>query len=116
MLSLIIREEPLYLCSHKCVYLFLRYDLDVDSGKSQTQSKKKKKENKTKEKKHIEPEQSQQLQVFTLGIPQKKTTSSFVEDKLQKKLKKLKQRKENTEKGKEIACRINKIVYQYLFS
>jgi hypothetical protein len=77
--------------------------LDVESGKSQ--SKKKKKENKTKEKNDIE--QSQQLQVFTLGIPQKKTTSSFVEDKLQKKLKKLKQRKENTEKGKEIACRIN---------
>lgn len=84
-----------------CIFFF-RDDLDVDSGKSQ--SKKKKKEKKTKEKKLIEPEQSQQLQVFTLGIPQRKTTSSFVEDKLQRKLKKLKQRKEDTEKGKERNC------------
>ena len=102
--------KPNSLFTQMCISFF-RDDLDVESGKSQ--SKKKKKENKTKEKKHIE--QSQQLQVFTLGIPQKKTTSSFVEDKLQKKLKKLKQRKENTERGKEIACRINKIAYRYLF-
>ena len=101
---------PNSLFTQMCISFF-RDDLDVESGKSQ--SKKKKKENKTKEKNDIE--QSQQLQVFTLGIPQKKTTSSFVEDKLQKKLKKLKQRKENTEKGKEIACRINKIAYRYLF-
>ena len=40
--------------------------------------------------------------MFTLGLPQKKTMSGFVGEKLQKKLKKLKHRKESAEKGKMI--------------
>ncbi|XP_052062237.1 putative leucine-rich repeat-containing protein DDB_G0290503 [Mytilus californianus] len=79
-------------------------DIAVNSGK--TSKKKGKKENdgdgkvaKSSKTKHVPFESSKNgLQVFTLGLPRKKTMSGFVGEKLKKKLTKLKHRQVNIEK------------------
>ncbi|XP_063445410.1 myb-like protein X [Mytilus trossulus] len=79
-------------------------DIDLSFGKTSQKNRKKENDEDGKVTKFTQTNHvpfkfsNNDLQVFTLGLPQKKTISGFVGDKLKKKLTKLKHRQENIEK------------------